>query len=135
MSGRHRPAFVTLPDILFIVLLALIGLGLAAGIYLPSHDDAGQLEVVQNGTVIMTFPLDREMEKTITDKTGGSNTFRIENGRVTMIAASCGDKTCINTGAISHTGESIVCLPHRLVLRAAGGRDDGPSNAPDAVVR
>ena len=45
--------------------------------------------------------------------------------------ANCGDHTCIRTGAISREGETIVCLPHRMVVRVEGGE-----GAPfDAAVR
>lgn len=82
----------------------------------------------------MVLPLYQDIEKTITGEGSGSNTFYIKNGSVTMTHATCGDKTCINTGSISKAGESIVCLPHRLVLYITAG-DNSDSNTPDAIVK
>ena len=47
-----------------------------------------------------------------------------------MTDADCGDHTCIETGDINDVGESIVCLPHRLVLKITAEEENGP----DAIV-
>ena len=52
---------------------------------------------------------------------GGSNTVVIENGTVYMKDADCPDKLCEKTGKISKNGETIVCLPHRVVVEIQGG--------------
>ena len=43
------------------------------------------------------------------------NVLVIENGAVHMESASCPDKLCVKQGTKSQVGETIVCLPHRLV--------------------
>lgn len=83
----------------------------------------------------MTLPLANDTQKTITGPNGGSNTFYIKNGTITMNSADCGDKTCIRTGTISKAGESIVCLPHRLVLTITSGDAGAESTIPDAIVK
>lgn len=54
-----------------------------------------------------------------------------ENG-VAMEAADCRDQICVNHRPVSRGGESIICLPHRLVVEIAGGTDE---SAPDAVAK
>ena len=44
------------------------------------------------------------------------NHIRIENEQIAVTAADCPDKICIQTGAISHAGEIIACLPHQLII-------------------
>lgn len=88
------------------------------------------MEVRQNGKVILTLSLSRDTVKTIKTETGSYNTFSLQNGRVAMNDADCNDHTCVDTGEIGNVGESIVCLPHRLVLQITAA--DG--NAPDAIV-
>lgn len=51
----------------------------------------------------------------------GSNSFRIEHGSVWMESADCPDKLCIHMGKVGKNGETIVCLPHKLVLQIEGG--------------
>ena len=49
------------------------------------------------------------------------NILQISHGTAAVIEANCGDHTCVRTGEISREGESIVCLPHRLIVRIEGG--------------
>ena len=83
-------------DIFLLAGLLIVGLLLACFIYLP-HGENGS-------------------EKTITTEAGDSNTFCIKDQKVTMTHASCPDQICVRTKGISKTGESIVCLPHQVVL-------------------
>lgn len=116
-------------DVVLIAILSAIGLVLTLFIFSPSKDDAAYLEVRQSGKVVMTLPLDNDTTQTIYDNEKKSNTFYIKDGIVSMKHADCSDHTCVRTGSISRTGETIVCLPHRLVLEITGG------TPPDAIVR
>ena len=51
----------------------------------------------------------------------GYNILQISGGAAAVTEADCGDHTCVRTGRISREGETIVCLPHRLVVRIEGG--------------
>ena len=48
------------------------------------------------------------------------NTLRIQNGSADMIHADCPDQLCVNQRAISKVGETIVCLPHKIVVEVEG---------------
>ena len=45
----------------------------------------------------------------------GTNTLVIENGQAHFINSDCPDKTCQKIGKISKSGETIVCLPHKVI--------------------
>lgn len=60
-------------------------------------------------------------DRTVTIGEADYNVLTISHGTAAVTEANCGDHTCINTGAVSREGESIVCLPHRLVVRIEGG--------------
>lgn len=67
---------------------------------------------------------------------GGTNTVVIENGTVYMTEADCPDKICVNTGKISKIGETIVCLPHRVVVEIQGEVSQSDSDdSIDSVVK
>lgn len=51
-------------------------------------------------------------------------TIRIAGGAVTVIESNCPSQDCVHSGTISRSGESIICLPNRLVIRLAGGSGD-----------
>ena len=60
-------------------------------------------------------------DRTVTLGDGAYNILKISRGTAAIIEANCGDYTCVRTGEISREGESIVCLPHRLIVRIEGG--------------
>ncbi|MBQ8266904.1 MAG: NusG domain II-containing protein [Clostridia bacterium] len=46
----------------------------------------------------------------------GKNTVIIKDGVVYISDATCKNQVCVNTGKISQKGESIVCLPNRVIV-------------------
>ena len=46
-------------------------------------------------------------------------TFTAESAQVT--ASDCPTQDCVHTGAITRSGQSIVCLPARIVIQLEGG--------------
>ena len=52
-----------------------------------------------------------------------TNTLVIENGKADMISADCPDKLCVNQHAISSNGETIVCLPNKVVVEVEDGEE------------
>lgn len=54
----------------------------------------------------------------------GSNTILVEKDAISVCSADCPDKICISQGRLTQQGISIVCMPHRLVIRMEGGDID-----------
>ena len=44
------------------------------------------------------------------------NTLVIKDGEASMTEADCPDGICVAHRPIKNTGESIVCLPHKIVV-------------------
>ena len=78
-------------------------------------------EVRQNGRVIATLPLNEDASMTVYAPDGGSNTVTVSDGRVCVSHADCPDRLCVRQGWKSLGGESVVCLPHNLVILVKGG--------------
>ena len=71
--------------------------------------------VEQDSKELMRLPLSEPGEYRISD--GDSyNVIEITEGGVRMKEADCPDQICRNHAAISQTGETIVCLPHKAVI-------------------
>ncbi len=51
------------------------------------------------------------------------NLIFCENGTLRMIQSDCPDKICVHHAAISKTGESIICLPHKIVVQITGAEE------------
>lgn len=118
-------------DKFFILFLILVGIGLGVGVYMPRTSSGGCVEVRIDGHAIASYPLSGDRTETISCPDGGSNTLEIKDGIAYMKAADCHDKICVGMNGISTPGETIVCLPHKLVL-AIPDSESAPSE-PDAV--
>lgn len=47
---------------------------------------------------------------------GEQNVLVIKDGKAFVKSANCPDKICVSHRKISKTGETIVCLPHKVVV-------------------
>ncbi len=72
-------------------------------------------QISVDGEIVCTLKLTEETEKEIETK-WGKNTVWVKDGQVSVIFADCRDKICQNHRSISKTGETIVCLPHKMVV-------------------
>ena len=46
--------------------------------------------------------------------------------------SDCPTQDCVHTGTISRSGQSIVCLPARIIIQLEGTTDSG--DGPDLVI-
>ena len=77
--------------------------------------NADTVVITIDGQKYEEYSLDKDQTITI-DNERGKNVIQIINGTVMMIEADCPDGYCISKGSISRNGNTIVCLPHRLVV-------------------
>ncbi|MDO4798764.1 MAG: NusG domain II-containing protein [Coriobacteriales bacterium] len=78
-----------------------------------------------NGRV-QTLSLDQDARLAVhTDL--GSNEVVVEGGTARMGQADCPHGDCLRQRAISHPGEQLVCLPHRLWVEVVAQDDAGTS--------
>ncbi|KRK40083.1 NusG domain II-containing protein [Loigolactobacillus bifermentans] len=47
---------------------------------------------------------------------GDWNEIEFKDQRVAIVAANCGDQVCVRRGWIKTPGQTIVCLPHKLLI-------------------
>ncbi len=50
----------------------------------------------------------------------GDVRIQIHDGQVAVVYAECPNKICVRTGWRRLAGESIICVPNRLVIRILG---------------
>lgn len=80
------------------------------------NTEAVRVEVSVEGTIIETFDLDETVDQVISGYGGGTNHLIIKDGGVSIAEASCPDKVCVRQGIITETGQSLVCLPNKLIV-------------------
>ena len=50
----------------------------------------------------------------------GDTEVEIRDGRARIAHSPCNDKFCVHYGWLDHAGETIACLPNRVVLQLTG---------------
>lgn len=50
----------------------------------------------------------------------GNNTVVVKGDTIQIIEADCHDDLCVKQGIISKIGQSIICLPHELIIEIKG---------------
>ena len=107
------------------LILALLLLGGALALYLRlTRQSGGTVSVRADGVTVMELPLDEDARVEL-GSGAHTNVLVIEDGAARVAAASCPDQICVRQGAIRYEGESIVCLPHRLIVTVQGGGSGG----------
>lgn len=89
-----------------------------------------KVRVLADGRQVAEFDLPQGKRSLAIDGYQGKSYVEIEGGRVRMVDSACPDKLCARRGWISRPGESIVCLPNRVVIEVVSGE-----GGPDVVNR
>ncbi|HHW70372.1 MAG TPA: NusG domain II-containing protein [Clostridiales bacterium] len=79
--------------------------------------------VLLDGQEVEEIRISPDMEKKeirIDTGNGTYNIVSIDGDGVRVVEASCSDKLCIKQGNIDSPGQSIVCLPNKLVIKIIG---------------
>lgn len=121
-----------------VLLIVLIITGLAASAFLAMSHTGGDTVIIESdGKLYASYSLFED--RTIVVPAPGStkshsdsshmytkyNTVVIKNGRVSVTEATCKNQVCVRHSEISRSGESIVCLPNKLMVRIEGGSSEG----------
>ena len=89
--------------------------------------------ILKDGQEIDRFaPADLENEPRTYAHNGYTLTVTAEGGGLRVAEADCPTQDCVHTGTITRSGQSIVCLPARIVIQLTGGQPDG--DAVDIVI-
>ena len=104
--------------VLFFILMAL-SVGLMFFVYRTGS--AGErIEIKVAGELYATYSLAEDRTVTVEQDEGKKNIIRIEGGEVTMASSTCKNQVCVDHAAVSRGGESIICLPNRVIVSIIG---------------
>ena len=117
-------------DVIFIAALLVVIAVAGACLYL-FRGEGDSVTVSIDGTVVATYPLDVDRTEEILTEDGGRNLLIIKDGKAYVESASCPDGICAAHKPIHREGESIVCLPNKVVITV---QTADTSDSLDAVV-
>lgn len=91
-----------------------------------------------SGTVIAEIPMSEEgiyvlqlgnettLTRTESEPKGDTidyNCFRMQDGAVKMLSADCKGQDCVRQTPVDEQGESIICLPHKVVIQIVSDKE------------
>ena len=111
---------------LAVVVLAVV---CVATIWFDSTDAGLEAVIIEDGTEQERISLDTLKEPTelVVEANGYHLYLTLSSEGVVMAESDCPTQDCVHTGTIRRSGQSIVCLPARVVVSLEGAAtDDGP---------
>ena len=106
-------------DLFLILIVCIVAFGGIIVYSMLGSKDAASVVIEVDGEVYGEYELNKNQEVSIQD----TNILIIKDGIVRMEEADCPDQICVNHRPISKNGETIVCLPNKVVVTVTGAED------------
>lgn len=111
----------------FILIFCLLMLVLCSYVFWQSKKTSGQrVQIIRNQQILFDLPLAEDTVKLI--QSGDEyNRIIIKNKQVWVDSANCQQQICVHHAKIKYVGQSIVCLPHQLMIQISGDSEQSHS--------
>lgn len=83
---------------------------------LENHSKAGKFLVFHKNILIHSVKSDVKNLNLNIKGSKGDLIINISNNNAAVVSSSCNHKTCVNSGKITYSGESIVCIPNEILI-------------------
>lgn len=111
-------------DLLLMAIIIVLAALVFAGYFFWYRQNGSYVVVTVDGKEYVKLSLNEE--KTIDIKSeNGINKLQIKEGFADMIDADCPDGLCVDQRKISKKGETIICLPHKIVVEVISEDEGG----------
>ena len=112
-------AIIKKRDIVLAAVLLVLGI---AGVFILKYGlhKGSYAEIYIDDKPVKTINMDVDDEYVFHTEQG-ENVVAVKDGKIEMKSADCPDKVCVRMGAKNRSGETITCLPHKLVVEVHGG--------------
>lgn len=108
---KHKNDCILIGSVLIVAIICITVFSLTA-------KNGKTVKVIIDGKEKYTYNINKDIKSAVF--TGEDDQYKnvvvIENGRVFVESANCPDKICVSHKPISRKGQTIVCLPHKLVV-------------------
>lgn len=116
-SPKLRPGIW---DALVALTVAVLAVACAWTVW-GGQDESGALTAVVSVDGVETEQLALEEAERTIQAGGYTLRLRLTETEVWVESSDCPTQDCVHTGHISRSGQSIVCLPARVIVRLEGG--------------
>lgn len=108
----------------FILVAVLLGLALVCLLAMLLLRRGGvRVVIYRDGQRAESFALSENRVFEIVSA-GGTNRLEIRDGEAFLTDADCPDRLCVHMGKIRYDGQTIVCLPHKVIVAIEGGEKE-----------
>ncbi|QPS71458.1 NusG domain II-containing protein [Lactococcus garvieae] len=107
-----------------VIIIVLFFASFSVFFLLPSNGSGTEAQLRVEGKVIKTFDLHKNQTWTYHSKDGDYNEIQVKDGAIAVVKASCRDQIDVERGFVSKVGDTIVCLPHNLVIKVIGEQEN-----------
>lgn len=112
-----RNDFILIGTVLFIAAAIIIFMAV-------TKVNGDKVVVKVDGKIYKELPLNEDITLTIRGYNGGTNVLAIKNGYADITEASCPDKICVKQKHIKYNGETIVCLPNKVIVQIESDKEN-----------
>jgi hypothetical protein len=109
-KNKKRTDLIFIGSILLVMIVAVV---VVCIIFFSKEGSKAVLTL--DGNVILEQELSVDCEIPIATS-NGSNTFVVKDGEAYIREADCPNQICVEHAPVSKKKETIVCLPHKLVV-------------------
>lgn len=99
-------------DILLIISVLLLAAVLWFLLFVIKKEPGAYLKISIDNELYGVFPLSQDQNILV----GDTNRCQIQDGEVRMIYGDCPDQICVHSAAVSDNGQTIICMPNKVVL-------------------
>lgn len=100
---------------IILIIIAVLALT-AAVLFVFLRSKSGYCAVYDDGKLLARYPMNKDDEIVIRTGDGHYNILVIEDGEAYVSEADCPNQICVNARPVSKTGDSILCLPHKISI-------------------
>lgn len=110
-------------DMIFMAVIILFAAGMTLVMRFSQEESGEMIRIMIDGREYGSYSMKENQTIEILNE-WGYNRIVIEDGSVHMEEADCPDQYCVKHMAITKTNETIVCLPHKLVVEVHAERKE-----------
>ena len=116
-------------DLILLITILLLSIVLFVGYRLFFYQSGNSVSIFIDGELYQKLSLNNDTSLDIPGTDGGINHLEIKNGAASITDADCPDKLCVHQKKIQNNGESLVCLPHKVIVEVSSHNElDGIAN-------
>lgn len=109
-------------DMILAAAILIIAAAVFTFNYFSHRAPAAIAQVTVEGKLVDTLDLSKDTELTVTGAAGGTNHLIVKDGEIWCSEATCPDKLCVRQGKKHLNGDTIVCLPNKMVVTVISSR-------------